>query len=228
MIFSKHSKESIKEVLDLGCGTGTHAIELTNRRYTVTGIDIAPVMIEEARKKAEKENLKIDFELQDMREIALPHKFDAALCLFGGFGYLHTAEDLIGFFKGVRECLEGPSLLVFEYWNVKTVQPGFRSWVKVENKRNGTTIIRLSESEFDKEKRIISLNMDFYVFSGKEVIDRFTEVHELRCHNYYEIENILRDNRFKLIELYGKDINSQTLKDEIEEEFNILVVAKAL
>lgn len=227
-IFSKHSKEPIKEILDIGCGTGTHAIDLTKRGYTVTGIDISPVMIEEAEKKAEKAKLKIDFELQDMRNIALPDKFDAAICLFGGFGYLQTTEDLNGFFRGVKECLKGPSFLVFEYWNVKTVKPGFRSWVKAEDEDKGTTIIRLSESEFDEKTSIISLNMDFYVFSGKEVIDRFTEVHELLCHDYYEIENILRDNRFELIELYGKDIKSQTLKDEIEEEPNILVVAKVI
>jgi SAM-dependent methyltransferase len=228
MIFSKHSMESLKEILDIGCGTGTHAIELAKRGYKVTGIDISSVMIEEAKKKAEKKNLKIDFKLQDMREITLPQKFDAAICLFGGFGYLHTSEDLNGFFRGVKKCLKGPSLIIFEYWNVKTVKPGFRSWVKADDEEKGTTVIRLSESDFDEENRIISLNLDFYVFSGKEVIDRFTEAHELLCHDYYEIENILRDNRFELIELYGKDMKSQTLKDEIEEEPNILVVAKVI
>lgn len=228
LIFSTHSKEPISEILDLGCGTGTHAIELTKRGYTMTGIDIAPVMIEEAKMKAENKDLKIDFELKDMRRVALPQKFDAAVCLFGGFGYLHTREYLDGFFKGVRECLKGPSLLIFEYWNVKTVKPGFRSWIKVEDREKGTTIVRLSESKWDEEKSIISLDMEFFVFKEKEVIDRFIEVHELLCHDNFDIEKILRDNRFELVELYGKDIKSQTLKDEIEGIHNILVVARAI
>ena len=228
MIFSKHSKESINEILDLGCGTGTHAIKLTKRGYKVTGIDVAPVMIGEAKKKAHEADLAIDFQLQDMGKITLPQKFDAAVCLFGGFGYLLTKEDLNGFFNGIRDCLKGPSLLIFEYWNVKTVKPGFRSWIKVENEDKGTTIIRLSESKWDEKDSIISLDMEFFVFSGKEVIDRFTEVHNLLCHDKYEIDNILRDNKFELIELYGKDIKSQSLGDEIEDAFNVLVVARAI
>ncbi len=39
-------------VLDAGCGTGRVAIELANRDFTVTGLDIDPAMLDAAHRKA--------------------------------------------------------------------------------------------------------------------------------------------------------------------------------
>src|SRR5690606_2474840 len=38
--------------LDVGCGTGTNAIRLAEHGYTVVGVDVAPLAIEQARAKA--------------------------------------------------------------------------------------------------------------------------------------------------------------------------------
>lgn len=46
-----------KKILDIGCGTGRHAIELTKRGYQVTGIDLSEGQLKRAREKAEKEGL---------------------------------------------------------------------------------------------------------------------------------------------------------------------------
>src|SRR5687767_15552243 len=39
-------------ILDLGCGTGGHAIPLAQRGHTITGVDRATVMLERANRKA--------------------------------------------------------------------------------------------------------------------------------------------------------------------------------
>jgi len=57
-----HNK-SLK-ILDVGCGTGRHAIELTKRGYTVTGIDFSESQLNRAIEKAENQHLKIDFQQQ--------------------------------------------------------------------------------------------------------------------------------------------------------------------
>ena len=41
-----------KRILDIGCGTGRHAIELARRGYRVTGFDLSEGQLELARKKA--------------------------------------------------------------------------------------------------------------------------------------------------------------------------------
>ncbi|HAE42180.1 MAG TPA: class I SAM-dependent methyltransferase, partial [Clostridiales bacterium] len=41
------------KIIDVGCGTGRHAIELTKRGYSVTGIDLSESQLKRAREKAE-------------------------------------------------------------------------------------------------------------------------------------------------------------------------------
>ena len=54
------SDKSLK-ILDVGCGTGRHAIELSQKGYTVTGIDLSDTQLTRAREKAGRNNLKINF-----------------------------------------------------------------------------------------------------------------------------------------------------------------------
>jgi len=50
------------DALDVGCGTGFLTFELAARGHTVTGVDFAPAMIAEARRKAAKRNLSVRLE----------------------------------------------------------------------------------------------------------------------------------------------------------------------
>ena len=48
-------------ILDMGCGTGRHAVELAKRRYQVTGVDISSGMLAEAKKTAQEAKVKIEW-----------------------------------------------------------------------------------------------------------------------------------------------------------------------
>ena len=49
------------KILDVGCGTGRHAIELSKRGYNVTGVDLSDSQLARAKQKAGEKNLKIEF-----------------------------------------------------------------------------------------------------------------------------------------------------------------------
>ena len=53
------------KILDVGCGTGRHSIELTKRGYSVTGIDLSEAQLQRAKEKASVKSLKIDFQKHD-------------------------------------------------------------------------------------------------------------------------------------------------------------------
>jgi SAM-dependent methyltransferase len=53
------------KILDVGCGTGRHSIELTRRGYNITGIDLSESQLKRAKEKAELLNLKINFLKED-------------------------------------------------------------------------------------------------------------------------------------------------------------------
>jgi ubiquinone/menaquinone biosynthesis C-methylase UbiE len=69
------------EALDLGCGTGFLSLELAARGHRVTGIDFAPAMIAEARRKAAEGGFAIRFEEGDAESLPFPAgRFDLAVC----------------------------------------------------------------------------------------------------------------------------------------------------
>jgi len=71
-------------ILDIGCGTGRHSLELSKRGYDVTGIDLSPSMVKKAKELARKKNLKIDFQVRDARDFDFKGAFDLAIMLCEG------------------------------------------------------------------------------------------------------------------------------------------------
>lgn len=230
-LFDKFCRGKPTRILDIGCGTGSHAIELAKRGYKLAGIDLSQVMIEEAKRKADEAKLEVDFQVQDMRYLESNAKFDAAICMFGTFGYLVTNEDLNGFLSGLKNVLDDPSPFLFEFWNTGGVKPesvkqGFKTWVKAKDEKAGITLVRLGESKFDVNTNILTVNMEFFVFKGSKVLDSFTEIHELRCFNIPEIKQILLGNGFNLVATYDKDVQKPTLESPLDNTFRILGIAR--
>jgi SAM-dependent methyltransferase len=57
------------DALDVGCGTGFLSLELAGRGHRVTGIDFAPQMLAEARKKAMAQGVAVRFEEGDAEQL---------------------------------------------------------------------------------------------------------------------------------------------------------------
>lgn len=83
-------------VLDIGCGTGRHAIELALRGFEVVGLDLSEGMIAEARKAAGRRGASVEWIVGDAREFDGAGRFDAVLCLCeGGLGLANLDDDPI-------------------------------------------------------------------------------------------------------------------------------------
>ncbi len=81
-------------ILDMGCGTGRHSIELAKRGYKVTGVDLSSGMLSQAKMHAKVAKVKVEWVQSDATRFKSKKIFDAAICLCeGSFGLLGSADD---------------------------------------------------------------------------------------------------------------------------------------
>jgi cyclopropane fatty-acyl-phospholipid synthase-like methyltransferase len=81
-------------ILDIGCGTGRHSIELAKRGYHVTGIDLSSGMLSQAEETARDAKVKVEWIQADATRFKSDKLFDAAICLCeGAFGLLGKKDD---------------------------------------------------------------------------------------------------------------------------------------
>jgi len=84
-------------ILDVGCGTGRHAIELAKRGYSVTDVDISTGMLARAKAAALNAGVRIEWIHANAARFSLPREYNAAICLCeGSFGLLGVDDDPIG------------------------------------------------------------------------------------------------------------------------------------
>lgn len=99
-------------LLDLGCGTGTSALVFASLGYQVTGCDIAPAMLEIARRKPGAERVR--FVESDIRELPDLGRFDVAVAMTDPLSHLLADEELTAAFRGVAKSLAPGGVLVFD------------------------------------------------------------------------------------------------------------------
>ena len=109
-------------ILDVGCGTGRHSIELARRGYKMTGVDISTGMLNEARRGAARAGVKIDLIHVDAVEFMSEKEFDAAICICeGAFGLLSSEDDPyqhdLGILRNINKALKPDGMLILTALN---------------------------------------------------------------------------------------------------------------
>lgn len=109
-------------VLDVGCGTGRHAVELARRGMAVTGMDISAGMLAEAERRAAAAGATVAWVHGDAARLDFAARFDAAVCLCeGAFGLLGAGDDALGqpraILAGVARALKPGAPCLFTVLN---------------------------------------------------------------------------------------------------------------
>ena len=212
------------KILDVGCGTGRHAIELTKRGYHVTGIDLSESQLKRAREKAKADKLTIDFQCQDARNLPFTSEFDAAIMMCeGGFSLMETDEMNFEILKNVTKALKPNATFIF-------------------TTSNGLFALYHSVDEFiasaAEEGNSLCTNntFDMMTFRGHSIVDFEDDSgnkKRLECNERYyvpsEITWLLKSLGYKTIDIFGARLGAFSREHSLTtKDFEMLVIATKL
>jgi 2-polyprenyl-3-methyl-5-hydroxy-6-metoxy-1,4-benzoquinol methylase len=223
--FRGFSKLKVRSILELGCGTGGHAIPLARRKYKITGVDASKVMLNTAKEKSSKLGLDIDFLQSDIRDFKLNEKFDSIICMFAVLNYLTGNEDFEKTLRNVRKHLREGGLFIIDVWNglaVLRILPSVR--VKIV-KQNKTKIIRIVEPELDAVNHICRNHYKIMVLEKDRLVEEIKETHVIRYLFPQEIKHYLEQAGFEVLKICEFPKIDAAVDENI---WNMAIVSRAI
>lgn len=223
-VFERYGGD-VKRVLDLGCGTGRHAVELGGRGFEVIGVDRSEGMLGEARSRAAAAGAAVTFELGDLRNVRIDARFDAVLMMFAVLGYQIENQDVRGALRTARSHMETGGLLVFDVWYGPAVlhlrpEPRF-----VVQEDGDTRLLKASSGRLVPDRNTCEVDMQVWAIEGDRVVRSTHETHTMRYFFAPELRVLLEIEGFELLRLGGfPDLE----RAADENTWNVLVVATAV
>ncbi|BDZ67045.1 class I SAM-dependent methyltransferase [Methanobacterium ferruginis] len=219
-IESEIKRDKSCRILDVGCGTGRHAIELAKRGYSVTGVDLSENMLNRAREKAIDTGVQIDFEKADARNLPFEDEFDLVIMLCeGAFPLMETDQMNFQILESAARALKKDGKLIFTTLN--GLYPLFHSVKDFINANSNYSTNR--ENTFDLMTFRDRYQLETEDDNGNKLL--------LDCDERYyvpsEINWLLKSLGFNQIDIYGCKLGEFTRQDPLTiEDFEMLVIAE--
>jgi SAM-dependent methyltransferase len=180
-VFAENGVGPGASILDLGSGTGGHAIPLALRGFEVVGVDRSAEMVGRAGAKARDAGVAVDFIAGDVRDEALGRTFDVVVSMFAVVSYQLTDDDVSRMFANARRHLKTGGLFVFDGWfgpAVLVEQPEVRTKTVVDP--TGDVITRVARPTLDVEAQTVEVAYEVKRESGGKVVEEASESHRMR------------------------------------------------
>lgn len=227
-VFAESAVPQCGSVLDLGSGTGSHALALERRGYRVTGVDRARAMVEQARAKAEPTGASgVEFVEGDVRSVDLGRTFDTVISMFAVVSYQLADDDLAAMFATARRHLAPGGTFVFDCWHgpaVLSQRPSVTT--KEVAVPGGGRITRVARPSHDQDAHTVTVAYEVTRTDATgAVAEQTRESHTVRYLFADELERLLAEAGFELAVIgpFG-DLSRRPTEDD----WNISVVARAV
>lgn len=223
-LLKKYGKD-VSRVINYGCGTGRHDLELAKMGYGCTGIDMSPLMIEIAKENAKKEQMNIDFSVADIRSYRPQGKYDAVISLFHVMSYQNSNQDILAAFCAAREALAQGGIFLFDVWygpGVLSDKPAVRA-KEIEDEQN--KLIRIARPIMHDKENVVDVCYEVFVIDKASGNTKtINEVHNMRYYFRPELEFYLKESGFELID----NLDCRTLDETSYDSWTSYFVARAV
>lgn len=220
-VFELYGQGAVRRVLDLGCGTGGHAVPLAQRGYEVVGVDRSPHMLERARAR----RASVRFELSEIGSLDLAgERFDAVLMMFAVLGYQLANTDVQAALQAARRHLGPNGLLFADVWYGPAVlrqRPAQR--IKIVEQAD-TQVIRVADGDLDARRDVCTVRYHVWRIAAQRVLAEGREQHLVRYFFGPELELFLAEAGFQPLRLGGfPDFEAEATEDT----WNVALAARA-
>lgn len=201
-VFHELCQRKVKEILDIGCGTGRYLIPLAREGYKSTGLDNSAGMIDECSYRLRRQRLNADLIQKDLTDIDFGGKFDAILCMNSVICYLLDTEKILDALRRFQRALRPKGILVLDNWNF------FAQWDRfgrTYSDMRGNDRIRIEYQDrhwYDDFSSIYHIEIIANVHDGKKATYRVYREEVLRAMTVGEMEIYLKDAGFAQVSAY--------------------------
>ena len=190
------------EILDAGCGTGRHSIELARRGYIVHGVDRSPELIDVANRAAETAPGRVSFAVGDIA--ALPAAQHAAILCRGVLNDVIEDDQRDAVFSAFARALlpNGTLVLDVREWHAsmerKAAERLYRK--RVSTDRGELTFTSVTELDVDNRLLLVSERHEL-VSNGEVRVSDGQFV--MRCWERDELDERLARHGFGDVQCFG-------------------------
>lgn len=181
-------------MLDLACGAGMHAVELSSRGYNVVGYDLSLAMLARAQDEALDRGQKINFLQGDVREMAFEEAFDGIYCWNTSFGYFDDEKNL-NVLARIRRGLRQGGLFLLDVANRDYICPRQPSLVWFEG--DGCVCMDEMHVDFFTSRLKVKRTVMFEDGRAREL------EYGIRLYGLHELGKMLHETGFKVVEVTG-------------------------
>ena len=194
---------SARSVLDLGCGTGRHALLLAESGYRMTGVDRSPDMLNAANAQLSAASPERTARLGssgaaptflqgDVRSVRTGQQFDVVVSLFHVMSYQTSNDDLLAALLTIKEHLAPGGVVIFDCWYgpaVLTERATART-KQLENDR--ISVVRNAEPVVHPNRNVVDVNYHVLITDKQAArCDELRETHTMRYLFSPEVELLL-------------------------------------
>jgi SAM-dependent methyltransferase len=208
-----------QKILDLACGNGRHAIELTKRGYATICFDYSQPILDIAKEKAQKINVNLEILQGDMRETQWNKEFDVVLNLFQSLGYFKTDEEDKKVLSNVFTALKDGGKFLLDVRNpdyiFPTIKKGNNAALKPCYPIHNRGSLKVKEEVV--EPNIWKVTFDWQM-GGSVTRNYWTHV---RLYNLNELTQMFEEEGFSIEKVWG-DYDGSEYQPEISKRLIIL------
>ena len=204
-------------ILELCCGTGRLTLPIAKEGYDISGVDFTASMLEQAKVKASKGGLDIEFMEADIRTLELPEKYDLIFIPFNSIHHLYKNDDLFKALNTVKKHLKEGGLFLFDCFN-----PNIQLIVESEKEQkqiaeyttaDGRQVLIKQSMRYENQTQINRIEWHYHI---NGVFDSIQNL-DMRLFFPHELDSYLEWSGFNVIHKFGS-FDEEAFNDRSEKQ----------